>query len=53
MVGGAFQGALLSAAEHGGVDGDLHPPLAAQPHPLLLTDHLALVLVCISEDKQK
>lgn len=53
MVGGTLQGALLSAAKHGGVDGDLHSPLAAQPHPLLLTDHLALVLICMGEDKEK
>lgn len=46
MVQGTLQGALLSPAKHGRVNGDLHSLLTAEPHSLLLTDHFALVLIC-------
>lgn len=45
MLRGTLQGALLGATEHGGVDGDLHPPFAAQPHPVLLAHHFAFVFI--------
>lgn len=45
VVQGTLQGALLRPSKHGGVNGDLHAAFAAQPHPLALTHHLALVLV--------
>lgn len=53
MVHWAFKGPLLSPAKHGGVNGNLHAPLAAQPHPLLLTDHLTLILVWKGRGKEK
>lgn len=53
MVQGTLQGALLSPAKHSRVNGDLHTPLAAQPHSLFLADHLTLILIWMREDKQK
>ena len=52
VVQGTLQGALLSSAKHGGVNSDLHTPFAAQPHPLLLTDHLTLILVWREGEKE-
>lgn len=45
VVQRALKGPLLTPAEHGGVNGNLHSPLAAQLHPFLLAHHLTLVLV--------